>query len=253
MAADAKKQDEFFRSHVQNLIDQANARTAPRFSHFLDERQIAMAEEILRHNRCPDEGVFFGGAEDCERVMLGVFPPEIPQDTGCFPIAAIHVRVPGPPLTHRDYLGSLMALQIKRESVGDIVLQGDGAILFAAESVAAFLCTNLERVGRASAQAERVTEFRLERSVDFEECTGTVSSMRLDCVTALLLNQSRSRAAEAIEAGLVRVNGLECLSVSRQVEPEDRISIRGYGRFLLGGELKRTKKDRILLTVRKQR
>ena len=246
------KEDAFFRSHIQNLIVQANARTAPRFSSFLDERQASMAEEILRHNRCSEPGLFFGGAEDCERVMLGVFPEEIPQDTGCFPIAAIHVRVPGPALTHRDYLGSLMALQIKRETLGDIVRQGDGAILFAAESVAAFICLNLERIGRSSARAETVTDFRLERSGRWEERVGTVSSMRLDCIAALLMNKSRGMAAEAIEAGLVRINGLECLSVSRQVDPEDRITIRGYGRFLLDGGEKRTKKDRILLTVRKQ-
>ena len=79
-----------------------------------------------------------------------------------------------------------------------------------------------------------------------------MSSMRLDCIAALLMNKSRGMAAEAIEAGLVRINGLECLSVSRQVDPEDRITIRGYGRFLLDGGEKRTKKDRILLTVRKQ-
>lgn len=252
-AADQKKQDDYFKSNVNNLITQANARSSPRFSAFLDERERALAEEVLRHNRC--EGVFFGGMEECERVLLGVFPAEIEPNHASFPIAALRVSHSGRvELSHRDYLGALMSLQLERDAIGDIVPTDSGAVLFLSRDVSEFVRMNLTRIGRTSVEVKVAELESLERKQEFSQLTGTVSSLRLDCVTALLMGKSRTIAVEQIEAGLVKVNGLEAANVSKVLSLGDRIAIRGHGKFILGQEgqeLKKTKKDRIFLTVQK--
>ncbi len=249
--ADAKKQDEYFKSNISNMIALANAKTCPRFSVFLDERQQAMANEVLTHCRA-EHFCFFGGCDGCERVVLGVFPPEIEVSADFFPIRALRIshseRVS---LTHRDYLGALMSLQLKREAVGDIAVSDGGAIVFLSEDVADCVRFELRQIGRTSVTVEETECGQVEKKQEYQEMTGTVSSLRLDCVTAFLMNKSRSIAVQAIESGIVRVNGLETANVSGQVSPGDKISIRGIGKFLLDEEMKRTKKDRIFIRANK--
>ena len=70
---DTEKQDDYLRSNVQNMIDTAQTKYYARFSSFLDERQQEIALGVLRQQHF-ENYLFFGGAEGCERQMLGVFP-----------------------------------------------------------------------------------------------------------------------------------------------------------------------------------
>ncbi len=113
------------------------------------------------------------------------------------------------------------------------------------------MCTKLTSLGRVTVTFGETAAEGLFKEQAFSTFTGTVASLRLDCVAALLLRGSRREAAEAIEGGTVRVNGLECTNTAKQLTPGDRLTIRGAGKFILGDELKKTKKDRICITVKK--
>lgn len=249
---DQRRQDEYFKSNIHNLIGQAVDRGYPRFSLFLEEREVPMAEEILRHNRW-ENYLFSGGVEGCERVMLGVFPEEFPPDAGMFPITALEIRHKAPDvrLSHRDYLGALMSLQIKREHIGDIVVKEDSAVVFLSDSVAEFVRQNLDRIGRCSVSITDADRDSVEIRREFQTISGTVSSLRLDCIVAMLLNKSRRIAEEALQAGRVKVNGSEVQNGAKQLSPGDVISLRGSGKFILGDDCKRTKKDRLFITIQK--
>lgn len=244
-----KKQDDYFKSNINNFIEQAVLRSSPRFSEFFDERQRGMAEEILRHNKW-DRFLFFGGADGCERVMLGVFPETVSAEEARFPILAFQiVNTAGETLSHRDYLGALMSLQIKREKIGDIVVEGNRATVFVARDIAPFLQLNLTKIGRCAIRLHPVELGQVTVKREYEPVQGTVSSLRLDCVVAFLLNRSRRVAEEAIASHLVKVNGTEASSGARQLAHGDTVVIRGKGKFLLNGEIRKTKKDRLFLTV----
>ena len=59
---------------------------------------------------------------------------------------------------------------------------------------------------------------------------GSVASMRLDSVTALIFNISRTQAQEYVEKGLVFVNHMQVLKNEYPLSPGDRITLRGHGR-----------------------
>ena len=253
-AAELKKQDDYLKSNVGNLILSARTGYRPRFTAFLDERQRELAQELLNHYRC-ESYLFFGGTEGCGRAMLGVFPEGEEADPARFPIAALRVTQKGKAaaLTHRDYLGALMSLQIKRETIGDILAVDNGAVIFVNEDIAEFVRLNLTEIGRCAVKVEEFEGEVPAQAQEFDEITGTVPSLRLDCVVALAMRKSRSIAVRAIESGLVRVNYVETVNTAKQLNGGDVISIRGLGKFILSDEIRTTKKERNLITVQHYR
>ena len=67
-----------------------------------------------------------------------------------------------------------------------------------------------------------------------EEISGTVSSVRLDSITALCGRLSRTKAASLIEGEKVSVNGAVCTNVSLNLHGGEILSIRGTGKFRFG-------------------
>ena len=155
-------------------------------------------------------------------------------------------------LSHRDFLGSLMALGITREKLGDIFVDGHTATLFVMADVAQYLKDQWSSVGRA---AIRVEEIPLERAAapekSVKEFRDTVSSLRLDAVVAAALSMSRANAAELISSGKVQKNYREASKADAGVAEGDIISARGYGKFELAEVGKLTKKGRTAITVRR--
>ena len=122
-----KQTDEaVFKKKLLELASRANGSGRCTFTPFL-----GLAEQnILRCAEKELSGVIrteFGGADGCERIMVRFGDPE---DCGCacpFPIRCIRA-IPrskkfAEQLTHRDILGSLMALGIDRNRTGDIAVR----------------------------------------------------------------------------------------------------------------------------------
>lgn len=114
-------------------------------------------------------------------------------------------------LTHRDYLGALMGLQIKRERIGDILVGGHGAEILVLRDMADFLLLHFAQAGRKrlSVSCVPLAEIRVPE-VHETEGEGSVASMRLDSMIALIFALSRSDAQEFISRGLVFVNQQPC-------------------------------------------
>ncbi|MFZ2538468.1 MAG: YlmH/Sll1252 family protein [Oscillospiraceae bacterium] len=249
--ADQVKQDDYLKSNINNIINFVKNRNSPKFSSFLDERQKIIAQEILNALKYSNYN-FFGGLEDCDRVILGVFPDGQPVQNDCFPITMLKLSYSAKnEISHRDCLGSIMGLQIKRESIGDIIVQDKFAIIFVDNDIAEFISLNLDKVGRATVKVTITDTIEVEKKQEYQEISGTVSSLRLDCVVALLLNKSRTIAVETIQANLVKINYQESQNVSKQIGEGDVITIRGKGKFIVEDSIKKTKKDRLFITINK--
>lgn len=243
-------QDEYLKANISNMIKAAVYKNQVRFTDFLDEAQQAEAERYLKK-----EGyysyLFFGGAEDCVRRALAVFPTDISLEADSFPISAVRVEYSNKcELSHRDFLGSLMGLSIQRCCVGDIIV-GDGrTIIFVVEHMADFIIMNLTRVGKNNVSAALGSGDEIVKTQEFIELAGTVSSLRLDCIVAFLLSKSRDVAADAIAAQLVSVNCFLTDDLSYSVKPGDTVVIRKKGKFIIGEETKLTKKGRLYITAK---
>jgi RNA-binding protein YlmH len=76
-----------------------------------------------------------------------------------------------------------------------------------------------------------------------KEMTTVEASMRLDAVASAGFGMSRSKMADMISGGDVRVNWKDVTQSSHQLKAGDLVAIRGKGRLEIG-EVMVTKKDR---------
>ena len=76
-----------------------------------------------------------------------------------------------------------------------------------------------------------------------------VPSLRLDVLVGAVYNLSRSSADKFFLQQKVFVNGRCIENRAHTVQPGDKISVRGHGRFTAGAPLRRTKKDRLVVPV----
>ena len=121
---------------------------------------LTPAERAELHNAPSLRGaavVCSGGGTDCERVCAFFLPFYLTAEEfdPSEHISAVHFRSffgePG----HRDYLGALLALGVRREWVGDIRIRGAEAWVFCLPSVANTLA-ELDRAGRYTVRGEEI-------------------------------------------------------------------------------------------------
>lgn len=167
-------------------------------------------------------------------------------------VLRVTLKKGAPVLTHRDYLGSLMGLGIKRESTGDILVRKDGADIIVLKEMASFIMMNMDKAGRARLQFEEVPVSELIVP-EFHriEVTESVSSLRLDNVLSAAFGLSRGKAGEAVSAGIVFVNGVTVSKPEKQVTEGDKLVIRGRGKAVFK-EIKGTSsKGRTIIVIEK--
>lgn len=220
---------------------------------FLTPAEAAEAEDTCR-GLCagPDvEWSLEGGYEDAERRICVLRSADARGDAS--PICVLRISIPkgSPRLTHRDYLGSLLGLGIDRHVTGDILVREDGADVVVLSDMAEYIAQNLTSVGHASVSCEVLDISQLIVGQQMtKEIKDTVASLRLDSVCASAFRTARGKAQDAIKAGLVSVNGRQCLKPDTELSEGDRISCRGKGRAVLAEVGGRTRKDRIAIILR---
>ena len=238
--------DEYWRSRVRDAVTLASKRGQPCYVGFLDEHQRAVMEPMLRGR----VHAFSGGYPDARRTVLAVCPADGDPADCRFPIVPLGISYRSEAaLTHRDFLGAMLACGVKREAIGDILCGSGLTVAFVSEELASFLRQQLTRVGGESV---RVSPYDgpLPDAAPMIDRHDTVASARLDCVVASLTKGSRSNAAERIAAGLVSINHMPCTSPSREVREGDVLSIRGVGRFRVDELHALTKKGRLVLMAK---
>lgn len=221
---------------------------------FLTPAQQACAASLLSGAGIPPEGwLRLGGYPGAERAVLLFLPPWMTaqEGEGHSPIRCLRAAFrPGEGLTHRDFLGSLTALGVAREKIGDILVSPAGADVPVLETVADFLVQNWDSAGRT---ALRVREIGPEEiavpQMQYVIRRDTVPSLRLDAVCAAVFHLSRGQASGQIAAGHVQVNGQVSTKPDRHTIPGDALSLRGRGKVRLEAAGAPTKKGRIPITV----
>ena len=244
------KEEEFLLKRLKELSDSAWKKNIYTFTGFLN-----MAELSLFYKEAPSicaSGHFykvFGGMELCERCMIRFGSEESFGYDVPFPIACIHIRPTlkkfSDALNHRDFLGALINLGIKRETLGDIVIRDNEAFVFCVEEMAEFIVDNLDRVKHTSVKCcvtENVPEISRE---NLKECNINVPSLRLDCIVGEVYRLSRASAQGIIREKKVFINGRLCENNSCNLKAGDVVSVRGYGRFRFKGENYISKKGRV--------
>ncbi len=245
--------DKLFTARLGDMVALCERDGAVVFSSFFDERQCAEAEAWCARNTGALRYRLWGGYEEARRRMLAVYPDYcesyILEE---FPFVCLTFEYRDEDrLSHRDFLGSFMGLQLKREVIGDIVVTDGVAQAFLTEVAARHVSGSLSKIGRVGVKITDDKPFILENAQKFHEISGTVASLRLDCVVGLAAKLSREKAASLIRTDRVEVNHLPVSSISHELRGGDILSIRGYGRFVLSEINGHTKKDRIHINLKK--
>jgi RNA-binding protein YlmH len=192
----------------------------------------------------------YGIFEDCERRML-CFSLEEPED---YPIKLLRIvnKSKFESLGHRDYLGAIMALGIKREKYGDLILVEDGCYAAVSEEISDYIIYNLDTIGRCPCRVETIADINAKSiSAEFENLVIHSTSMRLDCVVSSLCNLSRSKAVDIIQGGKALIDYVEIHEKDKIVENGAVITVRGYGKFKFIEEFGSTQKGRLKLSMKK--
>ena len=247
MADRSSSSDGLLTSRVNDALRIARDSSVSKYLGFLDEREAALCAGLCRHAG-GIEVRFFGGYEGAERVMLGLIPP---GEEAAFPLRALTLTVRNSAaLSHRDWLGSLLSLGIKRDAVGDLLCEEGRCVAFVTESVAPLIRQELTKVGGEGVRVSEGFTEPLPTAHRFLARTETVASVRLDGVVAAVCACSRTQAAEWIRLGLVAVNGLPCAKGDAPLRAGDRLAVRGKGKFIFDSTDRRTRKGRVLLEFR---
>ncbi len=154
-------------------------------------------------------------------------------------------------LSHRDFLGALMNLGIERDRIGDILVSEEETCIFVLSSLSGLIAEELTRVKHTSVHCSLLPPGECDFAPRFQELGGSVASCRLDALLAMVFSLSRGTAQTLIERESAAVNGRACLSAGHVLQPGDRVSLRGYGKFIFDGDEKRTKKGRLFVHCRK--
>lgn len=245
--------DKLFSARLEDMVSRCERDGTAVFSQFLDERQCADAELWCRANAGALRYALYGGYPDARRKMLAVYPDYFGEDiSDMFPMKCLTFTYRREDkLTHRDFLGSFMGQQLKREVIGDIVVKEGIAQTFVTDVAAKLIASSVSKIGRVGVKISGDRSFELENAQQFQDISGTVASLRLDCIVSLAAKVSREKAAALIRADRVDVNHITAASLSQELREGDIISVRGCGRFVLSGINGETKKRRIHIILRK--
>lgn len=230
----------------------------------LSEQSIADREAVSQY-RDGQAGrfVFYGGSDDADRKVLFFLPSWLEkeelihqEESGEGTISCLRISIRGAHFTgkigHRDCLGALMNLGITREQVGDILVAGDGttAFVYVLSAMADHIRGELVTVGRSHVDIEIVPPSACTVRPVLSERAGSVASVRIDSLIAMVFSVSRSTAQDLVSREAVFADGKTVVSASYVPSPGSRISVRGYGKFLFEGEEKRTKKGRLIVKTK---
>lgn len=239
--------DEILFAHLYDLACKSEKYGCAMYGDFLSEH--SQSELKLRQAQLPQRFFLCGGHDGAERRMAAFAPGEELLD---YPIKAVVIRSSHiSALSHRDFLGSIMGLGIKREKCGDIIVMPDKCVSFMTPQAAEAVARELLKVGRigVSVSVEDAADIALPPP-SFKEIRGTVASLRLDAVLSLLCGMGRGATGELIRGGRVFVDGICASKGDMRLSGGELISVRGFGRARLetGGT---SKKDRIFVTLNK--
>lgn len=207
---------------------------AVKLTDFLDPRQAFILQTLV--NRSSEVKVrWYGGHENAERKRALVAPDYRDldnEDMGVTLIAVTSLDDKLKELDHGDYMGSILALGMKREKIGDIHVTDTGCHFLVATEVADYMRLNLQQVHRVHVQTEQLPLDRLKAAdTKLEEVTLSVASLRLDGIVSDVYHLSRAKILIPIKAGRCKVNWKQEEDPSKPLRSGDMISLQGFGRF----------------------
>lgn len=231
------------------LADRAETRQTLVYSDFLNMNE----QSVLQTMRLRTPFVLWGGYALAERKVAVFGTADEEEAAACAPFSLLKIAPAAPkyadPLTHRDFLGSILALGLRREMVGDILPVDNCGYVFCMNTVANFLTDNLDRVRHTTVRISEADRLPESLAAEPETQSLVVASPRLDALLAAAFRLSRSEAQRLIAAERVYVDSRIVTRADIALQENCMVSARGFGRFRYCGLDRETKKGKLRVSV----
>ncbi len=246
-------EEQVLMGRLRDLAKRAYEKNIYTYSPFLSLPEQSVLEGMTKElSFIPYE--LFGGHEMAERKVIGFGSEELFGYPGQFPIAILKVTPAlekfGEELNHRDYLGSLMNLGIRRDTIGDILVKGKTGFIFCLDDVAEFILQNLIKIRHTQVSCIKIDD-DIELKPTLIDESYPVSSMRLDVIIAAACKLSRKETLSYFERNEVQLNSRVTTENAVNLKPGDVFSVRGKGKFILESIGGTTKRGRTYINVKR--
>ena len=254
----SKPEDKLLISKLLDKSEECKRKNIVTYTDFLDMYQLKIAQKVLPATEC--NYIFFGGYEEASRSLAIIYPEKLTEEMVLNTInnyvQIVRIELPKNlygEYEHRDYLSGIMKLGIKREKFGDIIVEKNGADVVVSKELAEYLEQNVKQLTRFSKSNITLQNVEDIRKIELkkEDIKIVIQSLRLDSIVAQLANTSRTKANEIILQGRVFINYEEQYKTDKQVKENDVIVIRGKGKFEINKIEGATRKNKIILSVKK--
>lgn len=202
-------------------------------TYFLTPSEIQEVMNIIRKY----EHMIVGGYDEAERriIIIGDENADLSEY-----LTIIRAKSQNQELSHRNVLGSVLGLGIKREMIGDIIVKDKICDIIIIQSMSEYILNNLTKIGSEKVEVKEVKVSELLKDDKKKNIkTISVASLRIDAVISNVYGISREKSSKLIEQEKVLINFLPCRNNSKSIKAEDIVSIRGYGRIKLTDVIRR--------------
>ena len=218
---------------------------------FLTNFEQIVLSQIVAYNYSDFKVEFFGGFDDAERKKAKIISNEyydVDYDIVCLK-AKFNNKFNK--VEHRNILGAVHNLGINFNRFGDIIVLGNEVYIFVDDEIADYIAMEFTKAGRVNLDFQRVdlTEVKIEKK--YEDFEIVSSSFRIDSIVAKITNKSRSKVKEFLEQDFIKLNHVILRNGEKTCTPDDIISIRKYGRYVVKGYTQNKKSLKYRITISK--
>ena len=218
---------------------------------FLTNFEQIILSQIVAYNYSDFKVEFFGGFDDAERKKAKIISNEyydVDYDIVCLK-AKFNNKFNK--VEHRNILGAVHNLGINFNRFGDIIVLENEVYIFVDDEIADYIAMEFTKAGRVNLDFQRVdlTEVKIEKK--YEDFEIVSSSFRIDSIVAKITNKSRSKVKEFLEQDFIKLNHVILRNGEKTCTPDDIISIRKYGRYVVKGYTQNKKSLKYRITISK--
>lgn len=254
----SKPEDKLLISKMLDKMKLSQTKNSIEYLDFLDLYEQQLLQKIMKQEKI-ENNLLHGGIEKAERKILLFYPNKLSELTSqnflkILPIKCIRINLPKDmygKYNHRDYLGGLMKLGIKREKIGDILVFENGADILILEEIENFLMNNITSLTRFSKAKIEIINLRdiREKKINKKEIKIIVPSLRIDAVISEAIHTSRGKAEELLQEGRIFLNYEQTTKGTKQIKEKDILTIRGKGKFEIEKIEGQTRNGRIKMLI----
>ena len=151
-------------------------------------------------------------------------------------------------LRHQDIMGSILSLNIKKEVLGDIIVDDNNYYFYILESMNNYILSYFNKVRNINISLEELPlNYLKDYKRKYKEIIVNVKSNRVDLIVSKLTGLSRRVVKEMISNKDIILNYQVLTNNSYQFKENDIFSIRGYGKYKYVEIINKTKKNNYLV------